>query len=438
MVWLHDVLAKCAVLRQATNMIEDIDPSKTTRIYLDYAASAPVHEKALAAFIAATACFGNPSSPHLEGQKASAILVDARTRIAHLAGVKPRNLIFTSGATESNTIAIKGFIEQYKKSNSPQQDAPQKPFHILYLETAHSSTVKTVAHVIETNAKSSASIIPLRDGLIDLVLLQSMITKETVLVVVDAICGESGTRFDVRGVRKVLDEACVRVGIGHIQMHVDASQLPLVESFDRLRLAADTVTLDAQKVGGVRGIGALIVGDVTRLTSVMKGGGQEEGLRPGTEPVALAAAFAAALHVAAEEREDFVTRAERARQEVRESILVAEIPGIPYDTKNHAPHILNVSYPGLDTDYLIALLDAKGYAVSTKSACETDSDGSRAIQLLTKDESRAASTVRISWGPRTTNEELKQFAKQLHESVNTLKKLNISFNSVAERTNSAL
>ena len=391
--------------------------NSSQRIYLDYAASAPVTARAQSAFTEALALFGNPSSPHEEGQRAAKKLLDARTKIAHLAGVKPRHVIFTSGATEANALAIKGFVKKKQFSNAKLTEHP-KPLHILYLPTAHASTVHTVEHLQHEGVL--LEILPINDGKIDLQKLAGAINQNTALVLVDAICGETGTRFDLRGLRKTLDVAQKRLAISHIQMHVDASQLPCVESFDRLRLAADTVTLDAQKVGGVRGIGALIVGTLSSLAPIMHGGGQEEGLRPGTEPVALAAAFAEALEEAAEKREEFVDRSITMRNTLIDSVRVAPVPGIAYDTKHQAPHILNVSYPGIDTDYLVAMLDAKGFAVSTKSACETDSDGSRAIMILTSDEPRAMSTLRISWGSNTSEENVKSFSRALHESLELL------------------
>ena len=416
-------LAKVMQVRQAITM------DTIRRTYLDYAAGAPVNPKARAAFLAAIDTYGNPSSPHEEGRASAQLLHDARSRIAALAGIKQRHVVFTSGATEANALAIRGFVEKLLSAPATEDGARNMPMrtHVLYLPSAHASTVHTVMRLADDGIRVEP--IPLKEGRIDLEALGACITPETSLLVVDAICGETGTRFDLRGVRKTLEAAEQRLGIPPICMHVDASQLPYVESFDRLRLAADTLTLDAQKVGGIRGIGALVVGDLNRLAPIMDGGGQEEGLRPGTEPVALAAAFAAALQDAVDEQKEFVARAQRARSSLFHSVQHAPIPGIPYETKHQAPHIVNMSYPGIDTDFLVTVLDAKGFAVSTRSACETENEGSRAVLVLTGDETRARSTLRVSWGPQTTESELESFASVLNEAVATLDAQNKSFDA---------
>jgi cysteine desulfurase len=181
------------------------------------------------------------------------------------------------------------------------------------------------------------------------------------------------------------------------------------------RLGADTLTLDAQKVGGVRGSGVLIAPRQVEIISLLRGGGQERGLRPGTESPALALAFAAAL-------EDidvpmFVARAQRMREQLL-SILMHTIPNVVLNEgKDQVAHIVNLSFLGRDTDYLVALLSEAGFSVSTKSACATNEEGSRAVLALTGDPEQAASTLRISWGPETREGDLIRFAHALISSV---------------------
>jgi len=252
-------------------------------------------------------------------------------------------------------------------------------------------------------------------GVIDLVKLMSQVRPETVLVVLDVVCGETGTRFDTRAVRQVLDQARNN-GEARIRMHVDASQLPLVESFELTRIASDTLTLDAQKVGGVRGIGVLIAPRHLMLEPLVRGGGQERGLRPGTESAGLACAFASALEDAHDTHASFALKARGMRER-----LLTRISSIPLIDMNGgkqcAPHILNVSLSGRDTDYLAALLDEAGFAVSTRSACATDEEGSVAVQAYTGDMARSASTFRISWGPSTAERDLERFADSLIQAV---------------------
>jgi len=376
------------------------------RIYLDWAAAAPVLRTASRAFTHALSTFGNPSSPHAEGREASVLLTDARVRIARLAGVKQDAVIFTSGATEANALAILGQVRTHKKNT--------KNVHVLYLPSAHAST----RGCMEQLQEEGVHVEPLRvlNGVIDLEGLKEQVRPETALIVLDVVCGETGTRLDTRGVRQVLDHAR-KDGGSRIRIHADASQLPLVESFELTRIASDTLTLDAQKVGGVRGIGVLLAPRQIELLPLVRGGGQERGLRPGTESAGLAAAFASALEKAHDTHASFALKAHGMRDRLQKRIMDA-IPAVEVNGgKNHAPHILNISLIGRDTDYIATLLDDAGFAVSTRSACATDEEGSVAVLAFTNDPVRASATLRISWGPLTKERHLEQFAHALRTAV---------------------
>jgi cysteine desulfurase len=182
------------------------------------------------------------------------------------------------------------------------------------------------------------------------------------------------------------------------------------------------LTLDASKVGRVRGIGALIAHRTIALIPLYSGGGQERGLRSGSEAPELAREFAAALSKAALAREAFSSRATEDRKRLIECIIPS-VPNVyinegPKGNNRQVPNILNVSLPGRDTDYLVALLDEAGFAVSTRSACETDSEeGSRAVYALTKDVERARATLRISWDSSVLGRDLDRFAEAFAHSV---------------------
>ena len=251
----------------------------------------------------------------------------------------------------------------------------------------------------------------LKDGTIDLTALKNQIKPQTALIVLEAVCGETGTIFPIRDVRRALPEG------SRIRIHVDASQLPRVGPFELTRLGADTLSLDAQKVGGVRGTGVLITPRSVAIEPLINAGGQERGLRPGTESHAGAAAFAATLEATHETRDRFLMRARKDRSTLKQS-LEKEIPDILWNEgKEQAPHILNLSLPGRDTDYIQALLDEAGFAVSTRSACATDAEGSEAVLAFTGDAERAASTLRISWGAETLSRDLARFASALIRAV---------------------
>lgn len=377
------------------------------RTYLDWAAAAPVSKKAQAAFMAASTEYGNPSSPHAEGRAASALLEDARMRIARLVEAKAGAVILTGNATEANVLLLEGHIEALHTAGRAYTN-----MHVLYHPGSHASLTET-CHALASRGVEVEALACTR-GVVDGERLRAQIRPETVLIAIDAVNGETGMVHKTRDIRRVLTTVSSQA-----VLHVDASQLPLTGSLLLSSLGADTLTLDAQKVGGVRGIGALIAPRRIPLHARTHGGGQERGLRAGTQAHALASAFAVALEEAAMGRATFVERASRIR-----TVLVEKLSVIP-DVVVHggdtcAPRILSLSLPGRDTDYLAALLDAAGIAVSTRSACETDSVGSRAVLAETGDEAQAAATLRISWGPTTTDQELMRAIDALISSVTFL------------------
>ncbi|HVX90930.1 MAG TPA: aminotransferase class V-fold PLP-dependent enzyme [Candidatus Paceibacterota bacterium] len=359
---------------------------KKKRHYFDWAAS-----------------YGNPSSPHTEGRAARQVLEDARTKIARELQMKPDDIIFTSGATEANNIVISGITAKYAmdKGVSP---------HVLYLPSAHASTVKTIQALAAWGIASDP--LPIKDSVVDIEAMKKLVRPETILVSMDFVCSETGTVWNTREVKHALP--------AEVYLHVDASQAPLAESVERARLGVDLLVLDGAKVGETRGAGVLAAPRTIPLTPLMYGGGQERGLRPGTENVAAIAAFAAALVKAREGREAFAARSTRMR-----ATFIAQLSAIQNievnQGKHGVPHILNLSLIGRDTDYLVALLDEAGFAVSTKSACESDSDtGSRAVLALTGDSARAGATLRISWGPAARESDITRLASALIRAVDFL------------------
>lgn len=382
---------------------------KKKRVYLDAAAGVT----------------GNPSSPHAEGRRARRILEAARTDIARLLEVQKDDVIFTGGATEANALAILGAVR------SRQKAVGSKKIHALYLPSAHASIIENMRMAAEEGVEIES--LPIQDARVDTEALAKMLQPETVLVSMDAVCGETGVIWNTREVANVLRSAAALSPRGApaarpIQplvkraaaplLHVDASQAALTEKLTRSHFGADLLTLDASKVSPIRGIGALIAHRTIPLVPLYGGGGQERGLRSGSEVPELAREFAEGLRRAALGREAFCARAERARRELVAAII-ATIPRVRINGgKAQVPHILNVSLPGRDTDYLVMLLDEAGFAVSTRSACETDSrEGSRAVFATTGDRARALSTLRVSWGHDVPARELTRFAKELARAV---------------------
>ncbi|MEK7515807.1 MAG: aminotransferase class V-fold PLP-dependent enzyme [Patescibacteria group bacterium] len=234
------------------------------RTYLDYAAGVS----------------GNPSSPHEEGRIAKKMLEDARTDIARLLEVQSDDVIFTSGATEANALAILGIAKRGD--------------HMLYLPSAHASVVENMKLAEERGVE--IDVLPIKDWRVDCGKLRELLRPNTKLVSMDAVCGETGVIWNTREVKQTVE--------ANILLHVDASQAPLTEKITRAHFGADILTLSGSKVGpthyrcGGRGIGALIAHRTIPIATLYKGGGQERGLRSGSESPELARMFAACLRQA--------------------------------------------------------------------------------------------------------------------------------------------
>lgn len=358
---------------------------------------------------------GNPSSPNEEGRRAKRVLEDARLTIARLVEVQADDVIFTSGATESNALAILGHVRALRALAGPGVPG-RNNMHVLYLPSAHASIVENMKILEEEGI--TVEPLPIKDFRVDTAALANMLRKETVLVSMDAVCGETGVVWNTREVAEVLRKARAGEAGARITLHVDASQAPLTEKFSRAHFDADMLTFDASKVSEVRGIGALVVHRTIPLVPLYRGGGQERGLRAGSESPELAKKFAKALAAAAL-RHEFFRAAALANRTALMSLITKFIPNVRiHEGRVQAPNILNLSLFGRDTDYLVALLDEEGFSVSTRSACETDSEeGSRAVFALTLDPESARSTLRISWGPSVGRWKLARFAKALARAV---------------------
>jgi cysteine desulfurase len=343
------------------------------------------------------------------------MLEGARTIIARLVEVQADDVLFTSGATESNALAILGHVRALRALAG--HDAPgRNNMHVLYAPTAHASIVENVK-LLGTEGVSIEPL-PIKDFRIDTDALKKLIRPETVLVAMDAVCSETGVVWNTREVSEVLKKARRAAGAPRIMLHVDASQAPLTEKITRDHFGADMLTLDAAKVGRLHGCGVLIAHRTIPIIPLYAGGGQERGLRSGTAAPELARAFANALLDVVLVRESFRPKAESARASLVDTITKS-IPNVfVQEGRVQAPNILNLSLPGRDSDYLVALLDEAGFAVSTRSACETDSEeGSRAVFALTGDTDKARSTLRISWGPDISSRSLARFARALIRAV---------------------
>lgn len=384
------------------------------RIYLDHASATPMTDTVLEAMKPYwQQDFGNAAAIHKEGVAAKRALESARRVVARTLGVQESGVVFTSGGTESNNLALIGSIEAVITSSRPYTAVA-----VAATAIEHPATTRAVAALATRGV--TAQTIPVHEtGAIDLQGLRSVITKDTVIVSISYVNSEVGTIADCRAVRRVLDE--VGKGFGtYILLHVDAAQAPLWLPCDLPRLGADLLSLDAGKCGGPKGCGVLAWQKGVTLAPTLFGGGQEAGLRPGTEPLPLIVGTATAITEAQhgwKERSEAVSR-------VRDYFLTALPSVLPQAVVNGAlgaarvANNVHISMPGLDSEYAVIVLDAAGIAASTKSACSSKGGGeSVVVQAMTGDSALAASTLRFTLGAETTTADIDTTLRLLQKHI---------------------
>ncbi len=382
---------------------------KQKRIYLDNAGATPVSKRAQAALVERLSVFGNPSAIHQEGDKASQVLQKARNTVATALNAHSYEVTFVGTGTESCNIAILGTIAKVSGISLP---------HIITTEIEHPAVLEPIRH-LEKTGKVRVTYLPVyENGIVKIKDVREALTEETVLVSVMYANNEIGTIQPIKEIGRALDEwkrERERTFTAYPYFHVDACQAGNYCNLDVVRLKAHLVTINASKVYGPKGIAALYKREGISVEPTTYGGGQERELRSGTESVALAAAFAEALTEAVELRDTESERLAVLRDFFFKEV-VKKIPDVTIygDTKERLPNNINIRVPGITSDELILRLDAKGFAVSHKSACASaETDGSYVVQALGATVAESLENVRITLGRDTTQSDLESLIAAL-------------------------
>ena len=377
-------------------------------VFLDHASTTPVRPKALEAYLEALAHLGNPSSVHAHGRETRELLEQARELLAKAADCNQAEVIFTSGGSEANNQAIKGFFWQR------QQEKTRK--YIISALTEHHAVIDPIQW-LETHEGAQVLWIPVdKTGQLDLAVYQGFLSQysdEIALVSLMWVNNETGAIWDIPTIAKLANQHGIPV---HSDAVAAFGHTPI--SFAGSGLAA--MSISGHKLGAPIGVGALLVSRNQKPISLIHGGGQERGLRSGTMnyPHALSLAKAAVLAI-----EDMTEREAKlkALRDQLEAELLAQIPQAKKTISGpRIDHTASFILPGAQSDSLLFLLDQKGISVSAGSACQAGVLGASHVLLaMGYDESEASSVIRVSLGHSTTESDIQLFTSAIAEVYST-------------------
>ncbi len=359
-------------------------------IYLDYAANTPVDNEVLKSFCeVAIDLPGNPNSQHSAGRAAKDKMLQITENIADLLNCKPNEIIYTSGASEANNLAIKGLVRSYR----------HKGKHIISTCLEHSSVSGALTYLQEQGYEIELVDIK-RDGSVDLESLKRLIRPDTVLVSICMVDSELGTLQPISEIAEILK------AYPDVRFHVDAVQAvgKVPFSFERI----DCLTMAPHKFFGICGCGILIKRDGIIIEPLIHGGASTTIYRSGTPAVALAAATEKALSLALNSMDERYAYVQGLNRRLREALSAYPLVRIN-STVLATPYILNISVKGVKAADFQAELDKHGVCVSTKSACSVPNTPSRPVFAVSGDKRNAMCSWRISLSHMTTNEEISGF-----------------------------
>lgn len=360
-------------------------------IYLDYAATTPVIPEVLQAMTPYFSDqFGNPNSSHTYGLEAKKALDKARSTIAQILNCEPSEIIFTSGGTESNNLAIFGLAKANK----------EKGHHIVSSQIEHSS-IKAPLEILAKEDFNVSWVTPQKDGILEVSTIESKLTPLTTFASFIYANNEIGTIQNIPEISALLNSR-------GIIFHTDACQAAGAEIIDTKKLGVDLLTLNGSKIYGPKGVGLLYIKKGTPLTPLIYGGPQEFNLRSGTSNLPGIIGLAKALEIAEAKRATAKPRITTLRDYLITQ-LTTHAPGSKLNghTLQRLPNNINITLPGLNAREMILHLDTQGICISAGSACETGKEEpSHVLKAIGLSDEEAKNTIRITLGNETTKEQL--------------------------------
>ena len=387
-------------------------------VYLDHNATTPLDPRVFEAMKPyLMEAFGNASSPHHYGRVAKQALEESRGIVAEAIGARPEGIIFTSGGTEADNLAIRGI--SYRKR--------ERKGHIITSSIEHHAVLRT-CNDLEKDGFTVTYLPVDSQCRVDPDDIRKSIQKDTILISVMYANNETGVIEPISEIGKIAREYGV-------PFHSDAVQAVGKIALDARKLSTDLLSLSSHKIYGPKGIGALVVGDTIELSPVLTGGHHEGGLRAGTENIPGIVGFAHALRIAREEIDTYQTRVSALRDKLESGLLDGighvEIHGIEAE---RLPHTTSISFASVEAESILLHLDLKGIAASSGSACTTgEAEPSHVLLAMGISPEIAQGTIRISLGRENTGEEVDYTVKVLKDAIRQLRSISSQWNTVERK-----
>jgi cysteine desulfurase len=391
------------------------------RVYLDNSATTPVDPRVVEAMMPyLRGTFGNASSIHHFGQEAKAAVDRARHQVAALIGSRPNEVVFTSGGTESNNLAIRGILE----SSAVRKKLGEGGLPHIITSAIEHSAVKNVCEDVEKRGHAEVTYLPVyENGIVRAEDVEAAVQDNTVLISIMTANNEIGTLQPVEDIGKLVRE--LRTGGRKIWFHTDAVQAAGKVLLDVEEIGCDLLSMSAHKLYAPKGVGALYVRRGVRLQPQNIGGHQEREIRGGTEPVPNVVAFGAACEIAAAEIENDSANAAALRSRL-ESSIGESVDDIHFNGDRDArlPNISNISFGSIEGEGLLINLDMQGIAVSTGSACSSGTlEPSPVIRALGREDDLARGAIRFSFGRFNTEADVDVLLDLLPAAIENLRRL---------------
>lgn len=388
------------------------------QIYLDYAASTPVDPKVLQAMLPYFSKeYGNASSIHGFGQRALAAIDEAREKVAEFLSCDSREIIFTGSATEANNLALQGII----KATKQESNETIKRYHIITSQIEHDSILET-CRMLEKEGIEVTYLPVTKDGFVRPEDVKDALKENTVLVSIMYANNEIGTIQPIAEIGRLLKSYNLNLKF-KVYFHTDAVQAVNYLDCNVNNLGVDMLTISGHKIYGPKGVGTLYIRKSTPIKPLIYGGGQERGLRSGTENIA----GIVGLGVATAQIRDLrlkIKETEKLQAELIDGVLKT-IPGAKLNAsrENRLPNNANFYFPGIDAQSLIIALNQEGIAVSSGSACSTRAvQPSHVLLAIGLSKEAALSSIRVTIGRYTTLAEIRAFLKILPKVIKRIKR----------------